>query len=142
MANLAKCSLFILILLCAVTVSAAPAETFIVVQAVDGDTCILENGERVRYCGINAPEKGDPQFNEATQANNNLVAGKKVQLEPKDPSRDEDDRLPALHPQTFEIHHHLFTRQSVEGTKWLIHEEDGGIVHERSAYGYPLAHAA
>jgi hypothetical protein len=40
----------------------------------------LESGERVRYLGINAPEGGDPLFNEATQANNNLVGGKKSNL--------------------------------------------------------------
>ena len=72
---------------------AAQAETVTVARVIDGDTCILENDERVRYYGINAPEKGDPQFNEATQANNNLVAGKEVRLEPKNPSRDENDRL-------------------------------------------------
>ncbi|MBA7654713.1 hypothetical protein ES703_62596 [subsurface metagenome] len=93
MANLAKCSVLILILLCGVPILAAQTETASVIRAVDGDTCILENGERVRYYGINAPESEDPQFNESTQANNNLVAGKEVRLEPKDPSRDRDDRL-------------------------------------------------
>ena len=93
MANMAKCSVLILILLCAVPVLAAQTETFIVARAVDGDTCILDNGERVRYYGINAPEKGDPQCNEGIQANNNLVTGKKVRLEPQDPLRDEDGRL-------------------------------------------------
>ncbi|GAH14121.1 unnamed protein product [marine sediment metagenome] len=53
----------------------------------------MENGERVRYYGINAPEKEEPQFSEATQANNKLVAGKKVRLEPQNPSRDKEDRL-------------------------------------------------
>ena len=93
MANLAKCLVFMVILWCGVPVLASQAETVRVIRVIDGDTCILENGERVRYYGINAPEKGDPQFSEATQANNNLVAGKEVQLEPKDPSRDENDRL-------------------------------------------------
>ncbi|GAF73794.1 unnamed protein product [marine sediment metagenome] len=64
-----------------------------VVGVVDGDTCILDNGQRVRYLGINAPERGDALFEEATQANNNLVAGKKVRLEPQDPSRDKKERL-------------------------------------------------
>ncbi len=93
MAKLAKCSAFIFILLCGVPALAAQMETVRVIRVIDGDTCILENGERVRYYGINAPERGDPQFSEATQANNNLVAGKEVRLEPKDPSRDENDRL-------------------------------------------------
>ena len=93
MANLAKCSTFILVLLCAVPVLAPQTETVSVIRVVDGDTCILGNGERVRYYGINAPESGEPQFSEAAQANNNLVAGKEVRLEPKDPSRDKNDRL-------------------------------------------------
>lgn len=93
MGNLVKCSLLILILLHGVSVLAAQTETVSVIRVIDGDTCILGNGERVRYYGINAPEKGDPHFKEATEANNNLVAGKEVQLEPKDPSRDKNDRL-------------------------------------------------
>ncbi len=93
MANLAKCSVLILVLLLGIPVLAAQAETVSVIGVVDGDTCILRNGERVRYYGINAPEKGDPQFNEATEVNNNLVTGKEVRLEPQDPSRDKDDRL-------------------------------------------------
>ncbi len=93
MANLAKYSAFILVLLWGIPVLAAQAETVSIIRVIDGDTCILENGEPVRYYGINAPEKGDPQFNQATQVNNKLVAGKKVRLEPQNPSRDKDDRL-------------------------------------------------
>lgn len=93
MANLARCSAFILVLLYTVPILAAQTETVTVARVIDGDTCILQNGEPVRYYGINAPEKGDPQFNEATEANNKLVVGKKVRLEPQNPSRDKDDRL-------------------------------------------------
>ncbi len=93
MGNLVKRSVLILIFLQGLPVFGAQRNTFTVVRVIDGDTCILQNGERVRYYGINAPESGDPQFNEATQANNNLVAEKEVRLEPKDPSRDKDDRL-------------------------------------------------
>jgi len=91
--NLVKCLVLILILLHGLPVIAAQRDTFTVVRVIDGDTCVLENDERVRYLGINAPEEGDAQFNEATQANNNLVAGKKVQLELQDPSRDRQGRL-------------------------------------------------
>ena len=38
MANLAKCSTFILVLLCAVPVLAAQAETVSVIRVVDADT--------------------------------------------------------------------------------------------------------
>ena len=36
----------------------AEAETATVLQVIDGDTCLLEDKRRVRYLGINAPEKG------------------------------------------------------------------------------------
>ena len=88
MANLVKRLVLILIFLQGLPVSGAQRNTFTVVRVIAGDTCILENGERVRYYGINAPESGDPQFNESTQANNNLVAEKEVRLEPQDPSLD------------------------------------------------------
>ena len=93
MGNLVKHSVLILILLQGLPVLATQRDTFTVVRVIDGDTCVLQNGERVRYLGINAPESGDPQFNDATQANHNLVVGKEVQLELQDPSRDIQGRL-------------------------------------------------
>ncbi len=92
-ANLVKCSVLMLIFLQGLVVFAAQKDTFTVARVIDGDTCVLENEERVRYYGINAPEEGDPYFEEATQANHNLVVGKKIRLEPQNPSRDENDRL-------------------------------------------------
>lgn len=57
------------ILFCGVLILATPqTETVTVLQVIDGDTCRLEDGRHVRYLGINAPEKGDPLFDEATQA--------------------------------------------------------------------------
>jgi len=91
--NLVKCSVLIVILLQGLPVLAAQKDTFTVARVIDGDTCVLENEERVRYLGINAPEQGDPYFNEATQANSDLVARKEVRLEPKDPARDTQGRL-------------------------------------------------
>jgi endonuclease YncB( thermonuclease family) len=52
-----------------------------VARVIDGDTILLEDGRKVRYAGINAPEEGEPYFREATQANNLLVGGKEVRLE-------------------------------------------------------------
>ncbi|MEE9192497.1 MAG: lamin tail domain-containing protein [Candidatus Aerophobetes bacterium] len=91
--NWVKCSVLMVMLLQGLPVLAAQKDTFTVVRVIDGDTCVLENGERVRYLGINAPEEGDPYFEEATQANHNLVAGKEVRLEPQDPARDRGGRL-------------------------------------------------
>ena len=56
-------------------------ETVTVARVVDGDTGHLEGGRRVRYLGINAPEKGDPHAEEATLANRRLAEDKSVRLE-------------------------------------------------------------
>ena len=59
----------------------AEAETVTVLQVIDGDTCHLEDGRRVRYLGVDTPEEGDPYAKEATLANNTLVGGRAVRLE-------------------------------------------------------------
>lgn len=69
------------------------AETAKVLQVLDGDTCKLEGGRRVRYLGIEAPETGDFFSEEATQANNRLVGGKTVRLEYVGSRVDRDGRL-------------------------------------------------
>lgn len=54
------------------------------VAIVDGDTIRVEvAGEvlRLRYIGINAPERGTPFADEATEANRRLVAGARVRLQ-------------------------------------------------------------
>ena len=53
------------------------ADTGKVLRVIDGDTIdVALNGERhrVRYIGINAPERDEPCFDEATEANIDLVA--------------------------------------------------------------------
>lgn len=52
-----------------------------VVQVVDGDTIELVDGRRVRYIGINTPERDQPYYKEATDSNRQLVERKQVQLE-------------------------------------------------------------
>lgn len=52
-----------------------------VTKVIDGDTIEIESGERVRYIGIDTPERGDCYSNEATNKNSNLVFGKMVRLE-------------------------------------------------------------
>ncbi len=59
----------------------AGLETATVAQVVDGDTIELADGRRVRYIGINTPERNQPYYQEATEANRRLVGGKDVQLE-------------------------------------------------------------
>ncbi len=64
-----------------------------VIKVVDGDSIVIEGSYHVRYIGIDAPEKGEPYFLEATQLNRRLVEGKKVRME-KDTS--ETDRYGRL----------------------------------------------
>jgi micrococcal nuclease len=74
-------------------------EDALVVRVIDGDTVELENGERVRYLGIDTPETVHPDkpvdcFGpEASERNKELVEGKKVSLLQDGPDRDGYDRL-------------------------------------------------
>jgi micrococcal nuclease len=52
-----------------------------VTKVVDGDTLDLENGERIRFSGINTPETGECYYEEAKVKLNELVMGKKIFLE-------------------------------------------------------------
>ena len=63
------------------TETKAVTETVTVGRVIDGDTSRLEDGRRVRYLGINAPEEGDPHAEEATLANRRLAEDKSVRLE-------------------------------------------------------------
>lgn len=52
----------------------------IVTRIIDGDTIELSTGERVRYIGIDTPERYECFFQEAKLANEKLVLNKKVRL--------------------------------------------------------------
>ncbi len=56
-------------------------ETATVAKVVDGDTIELTDGRRVRYIGINTPERDQPYYEEATETNRQLLEGRGVQLE-------------------------------------------------------------
>ena len=73
---------FVLVALCGLLfLGTAKAETATILRVIDGDTCLLEDERRVRYLGMNAPEKGDPHAREATLANNSLVGGREIRME-------------------------------------------------------------
>jgi len=50
-------------------------------DVTDGDTMVLNNGRTVRYIGIDTPEKDELFFREATEANREMLHGKKISLE-------------------------------------------------------------
>ncbi|TVR21564.1 MAG: hypothetical protein EA396_07515 [Anaerolineaceae bacterium] len=68
-----------------VTVSRVPAgETARVTRIIDGDTIDVEmNGQtyRVRYIGMDTPERNERCFREATDANRVLVEGQTIRME-------------------------------------------------------------
>ncbi|MBL7160252.1 MAG: thermonuclease family protein [Candidatus Aenigmarchaeota archaeon] len=77
------------------TLDEAPlkGETFLVERVIDGDTLVIEGGERVRLLGIDTPETGQHLFSEATSILKELVEGKLVRLEKDITDRDKYDRL-------------------------------------------------
>ncbi|HOX09639.1 MAG TPA: thermonuclease family protein [Candidatus Omnitrophota bacterium] len=57
------------------------ADELFVTRVIDGDTIVMENGEHVRYIGIDTPERGRPYYKEAKRQNEGLVKGRRVRLE-------------------------------------------------------------
>ena len=67
-----------------------------VTRVIDGDTVELNNGEKLRYIGIDAPEKQNPKecfSGESVQANKDLVLNKQVRLVKDKTNRDRYGRL-------------------------------------------------
>jgi endonuclease YncB( thermonuclease family) len=63
-------------------VAPATAEEFVRVKSVyDGDTILLEDGRKVRYLGINAPEFQEPFYLKAKRFNESLVLGQEIRIE-------------------------------------------------------------
>ena len=62
-------------------------------ETIDGDTILLDDGRKVRYLGINAPEVGQPFAREATNFNRRLVSGLSVHLELDQVTADRYGRL-------------------------------------------------
>jgi micrococcal nuclease len=56
------------------------SEKAVVTEVTDGDTVVLESGDKVRLLGINSPEKGQPCSAEATAKLTELVLDKEVTL--------------------------------------------------------------
>lgn len=67
--------------------------TSIISKVIDGDTVELSNGETIRLIGINAVERGQKCYSEATDRLKELVEQKEVSLESDVTDRDKYDRL-------------------------------------------------
>ncbi len=76
--------------------SSIDGETATVIDVIDGDTIdVLLNGveERVRYVGINTPERDEVCYDEATAANAGFVDGQVITMVPDESDRDRYGRL-------------------------------------------------
>lgn len=72
---------------------------YLVTRVVDGDTIVIDTGQKVRYIGMNTPETVDPRRpvqcfgKEASAFNKQLVLNKKVRLEKDVSETDKYGRL-------------------------------------------------
>lgn len=53
----------------------------LVEKVIDGDTIEIDGGERVRYIGVDAPELGEPLYEEARDFQEKVVLGSNVRIE-------------------------------------------------------------
>ncbi len=65
----------------ALAAPSAPEELVRVKRVYDGDTILLEDGRKVRYLGINAPEFQEPFYLKAKRSNESLVLEREIRLE-------------------------------------------------------------
>lgn len=68
-------------------------EEGVVGEVIDGDTIRLDTGEKIRYIGINTPEKNMYFYKEAKSRNEEFVLGRKVRLEYDRDKKDKYNRI-------------------------------------------------
>ncbi|MBU3896581.1 MAG: thermonuclease family protein [Nanoarchaeota archaeon] len=66
---------------------------FYVTRVIDGDTFVISTGEHIRIQGIDAPDKNDYYYYEATQRLKELIEFKTVTLERDNTNKDRYGRL-------------------------------------------------
>ena len=69
------------------------ADLRIVTRIVDGDTIVVEGGDRIRLLDIDTPEKGQTCYKEAKDRLTELIDGKQVELKSGKEDKDTYDRL-------------------------------------------------
>ena len=98
MKSLRKASfmLFLSVLLLLPMACKSPSQAIVtakVVRVIDGDTIVIDDGNHVRYIGVDSPETDEFYYSEATQMNIDLVDGKEVRLESDITDKDKYGRL-------------------------------------------------
>ncbi len=79
-----SCAIWLVFLAAAGTAAGGAPTTHELVrvqQVFDGDTVLLEDGRKVRYLGINAPERQEPYYSKAKRFNESLVSNREIRLE-------------------------------------------------------------
>ncbi len=71
----------------------AQKEDKIVTRVVDGDTIVVEGGDRIRLLDIDTPERGEACYKEAKDRLTKMIDGKSVTLERTGENKDSYDRL-------------------------------------------------
>ena len=76
-----KNSIILCLLLSLMVCRPLQAEQPVVKKIISGESIKLSTNAKVRYCGVDAPAKGDFFFEECRQANKKLVDGKQITIE-------------------------------------------------------------
>ncbi len=69
------------------------SKLYLVSKVIDADTIKLENGQKVRLIGVDAPEKGECYYQEGVEFATKLLKGKYVRVEKDISGVDQYDRL-------------------------------------------------
>ena len=91
--SVVKVALVLALVLLLFSACSTTSEKVLVTRVIDGDTIEIQGGDRVRYIGIDTPERGDPYYLEATAKNEELVEGRRVRLEKDTSEKDRYGRL-------------------------------------------------
>ncbi len=89
---------FVLLILWSGWLAAASSDLLRVSKVIDGDTLILDNGDHVRFIGINTPELGhgkfkdEPLANQARQFVQRQLEGREIYLQDEPAQRDKYGR--------------------------------------------------
>jgi micrococcal nuclease len=91
--SVVKVALVLALVLLLFSACSTTSEKVLVTRVIDGDTIEIQGGDRVRYIGIDTPERGEPYYLEATAKNEDLVEGRRVRLEKDVSEKDRYGRL-------------------------------------------------
>jgi micrococcal nuclease len=100
--------------------SSAEERTTAVKKVIDGDTIVAEGDERIRYLGVDAPEIGEPFYEQAKGYQEKVVLGSQVRILPcKEEPQDSYGRtLAFVHKGTVDVGEQLL-RQGLARTLFI-----------------------